>query len=202
MSFTSLPSAEVVEKTKGALEKNGVAVFIVNNEAEAKQKVLETIPLGAEVMTMTSVTLETIGVVDEINETDKYSSVKKKLASMKRETQGPEMQRIGAAPEWAVGSVHAVTENGEVFIASRTGSQLPAYAYGSAHVVWVVGMQKIVSDADMAVKRIYEHCLPLESERARKAYGTDGSSVNKILRINQENKGRITMILVNEVIGF
>ena len=122
---------------------------------------------------------------------------------MNRKNQGREMQKLGAAPEWAIGSVHAVTENGEVLIASASGSQLPAYAYGSSNVIFVVGAQKIVKNVDEGIKRIYEYCLPLESERARIAYGVPGSSVNKILIINKEfQEKRINLIFVNEVLGF
>ncbi len=99
--------------------------------------------------------------------------------------------------------MHAVTEDGKVLIASNSGSQLPAYAYGSGHVIWVVGAQKIVKNLDEGIKRIYEHSLPLESERARKAYGVPGSAVNKLLIINKEIiPGRITMILTKEKLGF
>lgn len=121
---------------------------------------------------------------------------------MDRKTQGSLMQKMGAGPDWAIGSVHAVTEDGHVLIASATGSQLPAYAYGSSHVVWVVGAQKIVRDSDEGMRRIYEHCLPLEDARARKVYGI-GSGVNKVLTINKEvQAGRITMVIVKEKLGF
>ena len=113
------------------------------------------------------------------------------------------MKKTGAAPEYCIGSVHAVTQDGKVFIASNTGSQLPSYAYGSANVIWVVGTQKIVKDFDEANERIYKYTLPLESERARKAYGVPGSAVNKMLIVNKEvAPGRITIIFVNEKLGF
>src|SRR3989344_5373566 len=120
------------------------------------------LPKNAEVMDMSSTTLEKIGIVKEI-QSNRYSSVRNKLNSMNRENQSKEMQRLGAIPEWAVGSAHAVTENGEVLIASASGSQLPAYAYGSSNVIFVVGAQKIVKNIDEGIKRIYEYCLDLES---------------------------------------
>jgi len=154
-------------------------------------------------MSMSSVTLDTVSISKEIQESEKYNSARKKLLSMDRRTQDLEMQKLGAAPEWAAGSVHAITEDGKVIIASQSGSQLPAYAFGSSHVIWVVGTQKIVKNIDEGMKRIYEYVLPLESERAKKAYGVPGSAVNKILIINKEaQKGRITIIFVNEVLGF
>jgi L-lactate utilization protein LutC len=204
MEYNKIPSDETIRLAIAALEKNGMKALVVKTGAEAKAKVSELIPEGAEVMNMTSITLDTIGAAQEINESGKYDSVKNKLAAMDRETQGRQMQQIGAAPQYAVGSVHAVTENGEVVIASQTGSQLPAYAYGAEKVIWVVGAQKIVPDMDAAIKRIYEYVLPLEGERANKAYGiTTGSAVNKMLTVNHEKiEGRITIIFVKEVLGF
>lgn len=201
--FSQLATDESINKTKDALIKNGIEVLVAKNGKEAKEKVLKIIPEGAEIMNMTSVTLETIGVAKEIVEFGKYNSVRNKLVKMS--AQGGSVldrQKMGAAPEWAIGSVHAVTEDGKVIVASATGSQLPAYAYGSAHVVWVVGSQKIVKNLDEGMKRIYEYVLPLESERAQKAYGMN-SSVNKTLIINKEvTPKRITMIIVKEKLGF
>ncbi len=201
--WNKLASRERIENTMKRLEENGVKAYFVENRKEAKEKVFEIIPKNSEVMTMTSVTLDALEILNEVNESGRYVSVRKKLNSMNRENQGREMQQLGAAPEWAIGSVHAVTEDGKIMIASNTGSQLPAYAYGADNIIFVVGAQKIVKDIDEGMKRIYEHSLILESERARKAYGVEGSSVNKILLINREfKKDRIYLILVNEVLGY
>ena len=114
----------------------------------------------------------------------------------------PEMRRMGASPDYAVGSVHAVSEHGEVFVASFSGSQLAAYVSGAGSVIWVVGSQKIVPDRDAAFQRIYEYSFPREDERAREAYGF-GSGVNKVLVVNREfMPGRITVILVKQELGF
>lgn len=202
MGSAELAGSGSVEKTIAALKQNGIDAFLVENAAEAKQKIIELIPQGAEVMTMTSATLDAEGIAKEINESGKFESVRKKLNSMDRKTQGPEMQKLGAAPDWVVGSVHAVTEDGKILVASASGSQLPAYAYGSQHVVWVVGTQKIVENLDEGFKRVYEYTLPLEDARARKVYGV-GSSVSKILIVNKESApGRITIIFVKEKLGF
>lgn len=201
--WNKLAPKESVEKASAALAKHNINAHFVKTGEEAKATVLEIIPPGAEVMTMTSVTLDTIGLTQELNESGQYDSIKHKLSSMSRDTQSRDMQRLGAAPEWAIGSVHAVTEDGNVLIASNTGSQLPAYVYGSDHVVWVVGTQKIVKNTEEGIKRIYEYTLPLESERAKKAYGVPGSAVNKLLIINHEVKpDRLTIVFVNQVLGF
>lgn len=201
--WNKIPEDSVIEKTVQALKANGMEALVVEKKAEAREKVLELLPKGAEVMTMTSRTLEQIGVLSEINESGKYDSVRKKLESMERETESREMQKLGAAPEWVIGSVHAITHNGEVLIASNTGSQLPAYAYGSDHVIWVVGAQKIVENMDQAAERLYGYTLPLEDERVKVAYGMPHSNVSKELVVKKEIRpDRITIIFVKEVLGF
>ncbi len=200
--FETIPSRSVIERTAEALKANGFDVFIAQDRAEAKQQALALLPAGAEVMNMTSITLESLNIATEVQDSGKYNSTRKRLMSMDRSTQALEMQKLGAAPEYVIGSVHAVTQDGKVMIASASGSQLPAYAYGASKVIWVIGAQKIVKDIDEGFKRIYEHSLPLESVRAQKAYGVPGSAVNKLLIVNKEKPGRISIILVNEALGF
>lgn len=202
--WNQIPTTEVVKKTATALEANGMKTVIVENGEEAKQKALELIPTGAEVMTMQSISLKDIGLDKEIDESGNYNSVRNKLSGMDRATQGAEMQKLGASPEWAVGSVQAVTVDGTVIMVSNTGSQLGAYAYGSAHVIWIVGIQKIVSSTDEALDRVNDYVLPLESERLSQVLGKPyASSVSKILIIKKEIKpDRVTLILVKEKLGF
>jgi hypothetical protein len=112
-----------------------------------------------------------------------------------------EARRDATASDYGTGSVHAITEDGQMFVASATGSQIGFYSYGARKVVLVAGTQKIVKDMSSALNRIYEYVLPLENARADKAYnGT--SSVNKLLIINKEMPGRISLVLVKEKLGF
>lgn len=204
-SFDQIASDEVVNKTIENLKQNGMEAVLVENGEAAKQKFYELVPKGSEVMVMTSETLRALNLEDEINKSPDYTAVKQKIAAM-AEDKAHEKKMMGAAPQVAVGSVHAITEKGEVIVASNTGSQLPAYVYGADSVVWVVGAQKLVSNMEEGLKRIYEYILPLETVRARKAYGlpeTWNSNPSKILFINREvNAGRIKIIVVKEVLGF
>ncbi|MFA9288969.1 MAG: LUD domain-containing protein [Weeksellaceae bacterium] len=201
MKYNQIPPNPVIQKTAEALTANGFKAEIVKTSAEAKTRVLELIPKGAEVFTYTSVTLDTTGISDALN-TDEYKSVRNIMHGADK-LPGREKQKLGAAPEYAVGSAHAVTEDGHILIASNTGSQLPAHAYGSDHVILVVGAQKLVTDFNDGMKRLYEYVLPLESERAKKAYGAPGSFVSKLLVLNREVKqDRITVIIVEESLGF
>jgi hypothetical protein len=200
--YAILASDEVIQKTAKALEQNGISAKIVNSVDEARQAVLDLVPEGSEVFTMTSMTLEALGIPKIINESGKYQSIRAKLNGMDRKTQRLEMNRLGSAPEIALGSVHAVTQGGQLMIASNTGSQLAAYATGALKVIWVVGAQKIVKDLEDGFKRLYEYSLPLEDVRAQKAYGMH-SNVSKILIINKEvAPNRAQVILVKQKLGF
>lgn len=204
MDFSKPAPKEQITKTVESLKKNGMNVSVVKNGTEAKVKVLELLPQGGDVLTMTSVTLDTTGITMEVNDSGKYNSIRNKLYSLDREKDGREMQQLGAAPEWTVGSVHAISEDGTVLVASNTGSQLPAYAYGSNHVIWVVSAQKLVKTMEDGMKRLYDYVLPLESKRAHEAYGVPASFISKILIFHREiNPSRIHIILVEEeALGF
>lgn len=200
MAYAQLASDEQIERTAKALEANGIRVFVVNNGEEAKAKLFEIIPSGAEVFTSLSTTLETIGVPAEVDK--RYNSVRAKLGSMDRKTQNREMIKLGATPEWMVGSVHAATEDGTVVVASNTGSQLAGYAAAAGNVVWVVGAQKIVPNLDEAMKRVREYTYPSEDERMLQAYGMN-SNISKWLIVHREvMPNRTTMIIVKENLGF
>jgi hypothetical protein len=198
-------SRESIEKAAAALAAHGMEVHRVSTGAEARAKVLGMLPPGAEVFTMTSVTLDGLGVSKEVNESGRFDSVRNRLNAMDREKQGREMRKLGAAPDFAVGSAHAVTETGAVMVASLTGSQLPAYASGAGTVIWVVGSQKIVRDVDEGMKRIQEYLIGVESDRARKAYGLPAefrTSANKLLVLTGElQPGRVKVVLVDEAAG-
>lgn len=196
--WDQLASDSSIEKTVSALKANGIEAMVVNNREEAKEEVFKIIPEGAEVMTMTSRTADETGVTDEIMESGRFKPARKAFASLDKK----EQRRLGAAPDWTIGSVHAVTEDGKVIVASATGSQLPAYAYGAEKVLWIVGAQKITKNVDEGMRRIEQYVFPLEDERAKKAYGV-GSGINKLLIFNREfAPGRIKMILVKENLGF
>jgi hypothetical protein len=201
-SFARLATDEQIARTAKALEANGIHTLIAENGEQAKRLFFELVPDGAEVFLGASVTLETLGIKDEIDKSGRFDALRPKMFAMNRETQGREIRKLGGAPDFAAGSVHAVTEDGQVMIASKTGSQLGPYASGAGKIIWVVGAQKLVKDMNEGFRRIYEYCYPLEEEHMQQLYHT-GTDVNKVLIINREFRpNRITMIIVKEVIGF
>jgi hypothetical protein len=200
--FAELASDAEIERAAQALEVHGIHTLIAENGEEAEQMVFDLLPEGAEVFTASSQTLEQLHIPADLERSEQYDLVRAKLKKMDPKTQNREMVKLGATPEYIIGSVHAVTEDGQVLVASNTGSQLGPYSAGAEKVIWVVGAQKIVRDFNEGMRRIEEYSYPREDERLLRAMGMH-SGINKILMVNKEVKpGRITMIIVKEELGF
>lgn len=168
---------------------------------EARKLVLERLPTGAEVHSGKSKTLMETGIVDLLQEPGQYDALRPRFLKMDRKTQAREIRKLISAPDFMLGSVNAVTEDGVLVVASATASQLGPYSSGAGKVILVVGSQKIVSDLEMALRRIREYVLPWEDEQVRKTVPT-GSFVGKILMIEREwVAGRMTAILTHKPIG-
>jgi hypothetical protein len=200
--FGTMADDARVRLTTTALESHGFTVLRAGDAAEAKRIVLGLIPDGSEVYHGASESLDISGITAEIEKAGRYEPVRPRIWSMDRQTQANEIRRLSAAPDVMLGSVHAVTETGSLVTASMSGSQLGPYVSGAGRVILVVGTQKIVSDLEEGLRRIDDYAFPLEDARAQAAYGIH-SGVNKVLVINREiTPGRITVVLVDEVLGF
>ncbi|MGW4487047.1 LUD domain-containing protein [Amycolatopsis sp. NPDC004368] len=201
-TFTAPASAPTLDRTRAALTAHGFTTEILDDVAQARTRVSELIPEGSGVLTAASETLRPSGIDDDLNTSGRYEAIRPLTLAMDRVADADDIRRLRASPDFIFGSVHAVTETGSLVIASGSGSQLPGYAGGAAHAIWVVGAQKIVPDLDAALRRVEDHCLPLESARAQAAYGWP-SAVNRLLVLNAEPfPGRCTVLLLREAIGF
>lgn len=201
LAFAKLASEAQIQKMTKALEANGIKVLIAETGEEAKNMVLGLVPQGAEVYSNMSKTLDTLGLSAEFDKSGRYKAVRPRVLALDRKTQADEIRKLRTIPDYIVGSVHAITEAGEVLTASGTGSQISSYAYGAGKVIWVVGTQKIVNDLNEGFRRIKEYSHPLEDARMQEAYGVN-SSLNKILVLTRDMPGRITVVLVKEELGF
>jgi hypothetical protein len=199
--FAVLPDDEMLAETVVGLKARGSSVEVVDDLDAARRVVLARIPEGSSVMTYPSVTLEETGIAQAIDNGGPYDSARTGVAALDRATQVREIKAIMIQPEFALGSVHAITRDGTLVIASALGSQLASYAWGAANVIFVVGAQKLVPDLAAAHERIYEHSFKLEDARTLEAYGKN-SRIGKILEIRQEDADRIHVVLIRRQIGF
>jgi L-lactate utilization protein LutC len=190
-----------LERVVAALQARGFRAEIAADGADARRRVIEAIPEGAEVHSALSETLRELGITAELDESGRYDSVRAKLNALDRETQDRERRKLGAAPDYIVGSAHAITDDGTIIVGSGSGSQLGAYAYAAGSVILVVGHHKLVRDEEEGLRRIREYSLPREHVRMQDA-GYAGTLLAKILIIHYQPRGRIRVILVPETLGF
>jgi len=201
-SFTDPASADRLERAAAALTAHNFAVEILDDVAAARARVKDLIPEGASVFTGASETLRLSGIEQDITSNGRYDPVKGRTVAMDRATSARDIWAMISSPDVIVGSVAAVTETGSLVAGSASGGQLPGYAGGAGHAIWIVGAQKVVPDLSTALRRLEEHCLPLETARAMGAYGQP-SALNRILILNAEPQpGRGTVLLLREAIGF
>jgi len=199
--FNTAVSREVLERVAEKLRARNIVVRIVAGATEARQAVLEWLPPGAEIHVGKSKTLQDIGVIDELAVEEKYHFLRNVYLKMDRATQMREIRKLIAAPDFMVGSVNAVTEDGVLVASSATASQIGPYASGAGKVLFVVGSQKIVANLEEALRRIREYVLPWEDAQVRPKVPT-GSFVGKTLLIEKEwIAGRIEVIFVEERVG-
>ncbi|MBP9718822.1 lactate utilization protein [Candidatus Gracilibacteria bacterium] len=202
--FNTLASSEVISKTVKALQEKKAVVHVVEDKVAALAKLKEVLPMGAQIMTGSSTTLEQIGFVDLLKSGNHgWNNMKDAIVAEKDPEKQNELRKQSISSEYFIVSVHALTENGEYLMASASGSQIPSTAFASNNVVLVIGAQKIVPSIEEGIKRIKQHVMPLEDVRM-KSVGYPGTMLAKLLISFGEimPTRTITIILVNEVLGF
>jgi hypothetical protein len=190
-----------LDDVAAALRSHNIEAILVEDGEAARELVLGLIPEGAEVHTGKSKTLEDIGLYAELVESGRFDAVRPRMAAMDRATQGREIRRLSAAPDFMLGSVAAITADGTLVAASATGSQLAGYAAGAGNLILVVGSQKLVPDLDAAMRRIRDVVSPWENDRVRERMGVDTALEKVLLILGEWRPGRTTVVLVREPVG-
>ncbi len=205
MTSTPLASADAVTKTAAALTANGIEPIVVENGAEALVKIKEFIPAGASVNNGSSKTLEQIGYIDYLKEGKHgWNNLKAAILAETDPAKQSALRKQASLSDYYLGSVHALTENGEFIIASNTGSQLPSIVFTSPNLIFVVSTKKIVPTLTDAMERLEKTVAPLEDERMMAQHNVH-TQMSKVLIFKKENPmmGRkVRMILVKEDLGF
>jgi LUD domain len=199
--FVSPASEETLQRVAEKLRARNMEVLVVEDGDEARAAVLTRLPKGAEVHSGKSKTLQDAGILEAINDPGQYDALRPRIMKMDRQTQMREIRKLIASPDFMLGSVQAITEDGILVTASATASQLGPYANTAGKVILVVGSQKIVPDLESALRRIREYVLPWEDAQVRKVLSS-GSFVGKTLIVEREwINGRMAVILVRKPIG-
>lgn len=205
IAFDALKSTDLVTKTIQALNARHFSAESVDSGAEALEKVISLIPEGASVMNGTSRTLEQIGFVEYLKSgKHPWNNLHAAIVEEKDPVKQGALRKQSALSDYYLGSAHAVTEQGELVIASNTGSQMPHLVFTSQNIILVVSTQKIVPTLPDAFERIDRHVVPLEDERSKQVYGVP-TQHNKTVILHGENPmlGRkVHIIFVKEKLGF
>ena len=200
-NFSSPATEAMLQQVVSRLRERNIEAVVVDTGDDARKLVLERLPQGAEVHSGKSKTLQEAGILDLIQEPNRYDALRPRYLKMDRQTQGREIRKLIAAPDYMLGSVNAVTEDGILVAASATASQLGPYAATAGKVIFVVGSQKIVPYLEAALRRIRDYVLPWEDAQVRQMIPT-GSFVGKTLIVEREwIAGRMAVILVRKPIG-
>jgi len=194
----------VIGRLGEALAERGVEMEFVNTGVQALARLRELVPLGTQVSTGSSTTLDQIGFTAWLNE----QHAQGKLRYFRAETQGIsnpldriENRRQATLAEYFLGSLNALTEDGVGVAADAAGTRVGGYVFGARYVIWVLGINKIVPTLEDAVRRVWEVALPAEDARIKRTGGA-GSEVGKMVFFHHERPGRIRLLLVGEELGF
>lgn len=205
MNYTTLADKTSLDRTILSLSGKGYKVFNTQSSAEALEKIKEIIPEGSVLMNGSSTTLNQIGFTDLLKDNNhKWNNLHEVIVSETDPEKQSKLRKEATLSDYYIGSVHAITEEGDMVIASNTGSQLPNIVFSSTNLVFVIGTQKIVNNLSSAMERLENHVKALEDERSKIAYGVP-TSVNKIVIFKGENPymGRtVNIVFVNELLGF
>lgn len=201
--WTTIPDDSAIKATLKAITRRGINVVFVKNRVEALAKLTELIPKGAEVMTGSSTTLEEIGFGNYLrSHVHGWRSLNEEIRMENDSAKRQEIRRRAVTAECFLGSVNAISRDGELVACDKTGSRVGAYPFAAKKLLLVAGAQKITTNLEEAMRRVREYVYPLEDQRAMKASGTPSAPNKWIIIEGETNPDRIILILVRERLGF
>ena len=144
MDYNNLASVEVIEKTINSLKERGFLPEVIETREAALMRIKELIPGGATVMNGSSRTLEEIGFIEHLKTNNHgWKNLHADILALSDTTEQQKMREQAFFSEFYLGSVHALTESGELLIASNSGSQLPHLVSTSANMILVVRLLNV-----------------------------------------------------------
>ncbi len=195
-------TAESISRTIEALAARNVDAVLVESREAALAKLKELVPEGCEVFVSTSETLDTIGYTEHMDGNDRYINLHDQMLAQPDAASQREFRRTTTTADYFVGSVQAIAETGEIVVASGSGSQIGAFAYGARRVIMVAGTQKICPTLAEAEARTRGYTLEMH-DRWLEGRGGSAAPIGKFMVMEHEPVvGRITMILIPESLGW
>jgi len=197
------PSDHEVALTVENIRRRGIAAIRVRNGKTALEMLKDLIPPGAEVMNGSSTTLVEIGYEAYVNsDQTRWKDLHCAIVAENDEDKRRGLRRKSVTAEYFISGVNAIAQSGEIVACDRSGSRVGAWPFAAAHLIIVSGTNKIVPTLDHALHRVWEYAYPLENVRAKRAYGAPSQIGKCVILANEEIEGRVTLILIDESLGY
>ena len=192
---------------KGLESRNMTGYYAATME-EALKKALELIPEGSSVTMGGCMSAHEIGLTDTLK-SGNYVFIDRDAFEDKRAA-----MLAAYDADWFLASANAMTEDGVIVNIDGNANRVSAIAQGPKHVLFIVGMNKITPDIDTAMKRARNVAAPINAQRfgLSTPCAKTGSCMNCkspdticcqfLITRYSKHKGRISVILVNDALGF
>jgi L-lactate utilization protein LutB len=201
--WNRLPSDSEVVQTVEAIGRRGIAVVRAKNGKIALEILKDLIPPEAEVMYGSSTTLVEIGYDTYVNSDEsRWKDLHRAIVAENDEEKRRELRRKSVTADYFISGANAIARSGEIVACDKSGSRVGAWPNGAAHLIIVSGTNKIAPTLDHALRRVWEYACPLENVRAKRAYGAPSQIGKCVILANEEIEGRVTLILIDESLGY
>ena len=198
-----------MQSTISNLEKNGFEVLHVKTKEEALHVAKNYIKDGLKIGLGGSTTVAQTGLLE-------YVMKQQNITLCNQYESGIDMKenlnrrREGLLSDLYITGCNAITKQGELVNADGSGNRVAAQIFGPKKVLLLVGVNKIVEDIDAGFKRIREIAAPKNINRmnskaiemGKEPHYNDDNIANKFAFINGDEKGRTTIILIDEELGY
>jgi hypothetical protein len=199
------------EKLIRGLSKRNMNGYLVKDRKEAFEKALSLIPSNSKIGFGGSVTLEEVGILEELRKRDDFYLYDRTKVTNKEKSRALHIKMFSS--DVFLSGTNAITEKGQLVNVDGIGNRTAMIVYGPKKVIIIIGKNKITSDLDSAIERLKKVALPLDLKRVKEMSKNSPvfSSINwtketiwshvSILE-RQLNPDRIHVIIVNEDLGF
>ncbi len=201
--WNRMPDEATIQRTIKVVESRNIRVILAETGREGLDAVLSLIPEGAEVMNGSSTTLLEIGFDRVLAENPKGWRDYRAIVTAESDTEKRHaLRRKSVTADYYLSGIQAVAESGEIVGCDKSGSRVGAWPYAAAHLILVSGVNKIVPTLDAALRRCREYALPIENRRAERVYGMQSSIDKYVILAREAEKGRTTLVLIRERLGY
>jgi len=201
-------NALLAQKVIKGLESRNMTGYYAEDSDAALRLALSLIDEGASVTMGGAMSAREIGLVDALK-AGNYNFIDRDAYDDKRAA-----MLAAYDADVFLSSVNAMTEDGQLVNIDGNANRVSAIVQGPKKVLFIVGMNKVCSDLDGAMKRARNVAAPINAQRfglntpcSRTGACMDCKSPDTIccqflITRFSRHKGRIHVILVNDSLGF